>query len=98
MGATAHLTNNPGFGARHGYLIKSPDPKGTFSFRIPFKHSFGFAEDYDKIVYGFRHVLTLVRKSDDDAIFRLTAAGAGKITLSKVSWYVPHVRPADGPN
>ena len=97
MGATAHLTNNPGFGARHGYLIKSPDPKGTFSFRIPFKHIFGFAEDYDKIVYGFRHVLTLVRKSDDDAIFRLTAAGAGKITLSKVSWYVPHVRPADGP-
>ena len=50
MDATAHLTdNNPGFGARHGYLImKSPDPKGTFSFRIPFKHIFGFAEDYDK--------------------------------------------------
>ena len=96
-GATAHLTNNPGFGARHGYLIMKPDPKGTFSFRIPFKHIFGFAEDYDKIVYGFRHVLTLVRKSDDDAIFRLDAAGAGKITLSKVSWYVPHVRPADGP-
>ena len=71
MDATAHLTNNPGFGTRHGYLIMKPDPKGTFSFRIPFKHIFGFAEDYDKIVYGFRHVLTLVRKSDDDAIFRL---------------------------
>ena len=27
----------------------------------------------------------------------MTAAGAGKITLNKVSWYVPHVRPADGP-
>ena len=27
----------------------------------------------------------------------MTDAGAGKITLSKVSWYVPHVRPADGP-
>ena len=97
-GATAeHLTNNPGFGIRHSYLIKTPDPKGTFSFRIPLKHIFGFAEDYDKIVYGFRHVLTLVRKSDDDAIFRLTAAGAGKVTLSKVSWYIPHVRPADVP-
>ena len=96
-GAAAHLTNNPGFGIRHGYIIKTPDPKGTFSFRIPLKHIFGFAEDYDKIVYGFRHVLTLVRKSDDDAIFRLTAAGAGKITLSKVSWYMPHVRPADIP-
>ena len=93
----AHLTNNSGFGVRHGYIIKKPDPKGTFSFRIPLKHIFGFAEDYDKIVYGFRHVLTLVRKSEDDAIFRLTAAGAGKITLSKVSWYVPHVLPADGP-
>ena len=90
-------TTNPGFNVRHGYIIKSPDPKGTFSFRIPLKHIFGFAEDYDKIVYGFRHLLTLVRKSDDDAIFRNTAAGAGKITLSKVSWYVPHVRPADGP-
>ena len=96
-GAAAHLTTNPGFGIRHGYIIKTPDPKGTFSFRIPLKHIFGFAEDYDKIVYGFRHVLTLVRKSDDDAIFRLTAAGAGKITLSKVSWYMPHVRPADIP-
>ena len=94
-GTTADLTNNAGFSVRQGYLIKSPDPKGTFSFRIPLKHIFGFAEDYTKIVYGFRHVLTLVRKSDDDAIFRATAAGAGKITLSKVSWYIPHVRPAD---
>ena len=89
--------SNTGFVVRHNYLIKLPDPKGTFSFRIPLKHIFGFAEDYDKVVYGFRHVLTLVRKSDDDAIFRLADAGAGKITLSKVSWYIPHVRPADGP-
>ena len=88
---------NNGFAVRQGYIIKTPDPKGTFSFRIPLKHIFGFAEDYTKIVYGFRHVLTLVRRSDDDAIFRLAAAGAGKITLSKLSWYIPHVRPADGP-
>ena len=32
------------------------------------KHIFGFCEDYDKIVYGFKHNLTLVRKTDDDAI------------------------------
>ena len=85
-GITAHLTNNAGFKARQGYLIISPNPKGTFSFRIPLKHIFGFAEDYNKIVYGFRHVLTLVRKYDDDAIFRANTAGlAGKITLCKVS-------------
>ena len=98
-GSEASITAsaNTGFTARHGYIIKSPDPKGTFSFRIPLKHIFGFAEDYEKIVYGFRHVLTLVRKSDDDAIFRLAAAGAGKVVLSKISWYLPHVRPADVP-
>ena len=33
------------------------------------KHIFGFCEDYDKIVYGLKHNLTLVRKTDDDAIF-----------------------------
>ena len=95
--ASVTAATNGGFAVRHGYLVKKPDPKGTFSFRIPLKHIFGFAEDYEKIVYGFRHVLTLVRKSDDDAIFRAAAAGAGKVTLSKVSWYIPHIRPADGP-
>ena len=95
--AAAVDANNNGFGVRHGYIIKKPDPKGTFSFRIPLKHIFGFAEDYNKVVYGFRHVLTLVRKSNDDAIFRLTAAGAGKVNLTKISWYIPHVRPADVP-
>ena len=97
-GSTASITGtaNVGFSARHGYIVKTPNPKGTFSFRIPLKHIFGFAEDYEKIVYGFRHVLTLVRKSDDDAIFRLAAAGAGKVALSKISWYLPHVRPAVG--
>ena len=49
------------------------------------KHIFGFCEDYDKIVYGLKHNLTLVRKTDDDAIFRGEAAGAGKVSLDKIS-------------
>ena len=48
-------------------------------------HIFGFCEEYDKIVYGLKHNLTLVRKTDDDAIFRLAAAGAGKVSLDKIS-------------
>ena len=52
-------------------------------------------EDYDKIVYGLKHSLTLVRKTDDDAIFRGAAAGAGKVIPDKVSWFMPHVIPAD---
>ena len=59
------------------------------------KHIFGFCEDYDKIVYGLKHSLTLVRKTDVDAIFRGAAAGAGKVSLDKMSWVMPHVIPAD---
>ena len=75
---TAAKADNNGFAARHAYLIQSPTVKGTFPFRISLKHIFGFCEDYDIIVYGLKHSLTLVRKTDDDAIFRGAAAGAGK--------------------
>ena len=59
------------------------------------QHIFGFCEDYDKIVYGLKHSLTLVRKTDDNAIFRGAAAGAGKVSLDKISWFMPHVIPAE---
>jgi len=78
------------------YITQLPNPKGTFSFRIPLKHIFGFAEDYDKIVYGFTQRLTLVRQADTDAIYKDDAADAGKVNLTKISWFMPHVLPADG--
>ena len=93
-GATAAAANT-GFAVRQSYIIQSPNPKGTFSFRVPLKHIFGFCEDYDKILYGMKQTLTLVRKSDNDAVFRDNAASAGKITLEKVSWFMPYVLPAD---
>ena len=49
------------------------------------KHIFGYCKEYDKIVYDLKHNLSLVRKTDDDAIFRLAAAGAGKVSLDKIS-------------
>jgi len=33
--------------------------------------------------------------SDNDAIFRAAAADAGKVVLTKLSWYAPHVLPND---
>ena len=39
---TAVKADDNGFAARHAYLIHSPTVKGTFSFRIPMKHIFGF--------------------------------------------------------
>ena len=44
---------------RHSYIIAAPNPKGTFSFSVPLKHIFGFTGDYDRIVYGFKHEITL---------------------------------------
>ena len=79
----------------HAYLIQSTTIKGTFSFQIPLNHIFDFCENYDKIVYGLKHSLTLVRKTDDDAIFRGAADGAGKVSLDKISWFMPHVISAD---
>ena len=86
---------NVGFKIRKEYIINKPDPKGTFSFKIPLKHIFGFCEDYDKILYGMRQTLVLTRNNNNDAIFRVNAAANGKITLDRISWYMPHVIPAD---
>ena len=94
--------NNTGFSIRRFYIIINSNPKGSFSFKIPLKHIFGFCEDFDKVVYGLKHNLTLTRNDDNDAIFKSDqndAAGNpyanGKVILSKVSWFMPHVTPAD---
>ena len=97
--ATATIENN-GFAVRRHQILSS-DPVGTFSFKIPLKHIFGFCEDYDKVVYGLKHNLTLTRNNNDDAIFRNandTAGVAmvdGRVILTKISWFMPHVTPAD---
>ena len=95
--------NNIGFKIRRNYIITNSDPSGTFSFKIPLKHIFGFCEDYDKVVYGLKHNLTLTRNNDNDAIFKtnnvdgggLDVVVDGRVILSKVSWFMPHVTPAD---
>ena len=92
---------NVGWDVRQKYIITNSIPIGSFCFKVPLKHIFGFCEDYDKVVYGLKHALTLTRNNDNDAIFRphADAAGnlvdAGKIMLSKISWFIPHVTPAD---
>ena len=92
---TTAVADNTGFRIRRDYIIKDSDPRGTFSFRIPLKHIFGFCEDYDKVVYGLKHTFTLTRNNDNGIIFRAAALDAGKVVLSKISWFMPHVTPAD---
>jgi len=94
--ATTAADANVGFTIRRGLIIQKPNPNGAFSFAVPLEDLFGFCEDYDKVVYGVRHTLTLVRTTDDnDAIFRAEAAGAGKVQLTKISWMMPKVQPND---
>ena len=85
---------NVGWNVRKLYIINNSNRKSIFSFRVPLKHVFGFCEDYDKVVYGLKHNITLTRNDDQDAIFR-DGGNAGKITLDKISWFMPHVTPAD---
>ena len=93
--STAAALTNIGFVARQQFLIRSPDPKGSFQCGIPMKHIFGFVDDYTKVTYGMRDTLQLIRKGDADSLFRTAAAGVGKVVLSKLAWSVPIVQSND---
>ena len=83
---------NQGFAARRGLLMSS-DPRGHFSFIIPFDHIFGFGL-YNKVIYGVKHSLSLTRNTNDNlAIHRANGVADGKISLSNITWRVPHVKP-----
>ncbi|XP_065652772.1 uncharacterized protein LOC136080092 [Hydra vulgaris] len=90
--STAVLADNTGFATRQAYIIQKPTTKGTFSFCIPLRHIFGFCDDYDKVMFGLKHTLnrlkhidlnTLVRQSDDNAIFDLLLQLQEKLILIK---------------
>ena len=95
---------NKGFELRHKHIIKSPNPKGTFGFKIPLKHFLGFCEDYKKILYGMQQRLTLTRTVNTNAILRgyqTNAQGVkiyydeGNVRIDNIRWFMPHVIPSD---
>ena len=98
--------NNTGRNERRKLFFDSVNVanKGKFSFCIPLKHIFGFCDDYDKVMYGVNHGLSLFRKADGTAIHKpgqyLNNAGANivvpdaKVKLEKVKWCMPHVKPS----
>ena len=97
---------NKGIEIRQNYIIKSPNNKGKFSFKIPLKHFLGFCEDYKKVIYGMQQRLTLTRTGDNDAIFLLKRDGInaqaakiqadqGRVNIEKIRWFMPHIIPSD---
>ena len=55
----------------------------------------GFAAPQQFLIRWMRDTLQLIRKGDDDSLFRIAAAGVGKVVLSKLAWSVPIVQPND---
>ncbi|XP_065653004.1 uncharacterized protein LOC136080314 [Hydra vulgaris] len=92
--STAVLVDNTGFATRQAYLIQKRTTKGSFSFCVPLRHIFGFCDDYDNVIYGLKHTITLVRQSDDNAIFRLAGAAAGKVILNRIQLLMPNLIPS----
>ena len=86
---------NEGFKLRRNYIINMPTTKGNFCFKIPLKHFLGFCEDYKKILYGMQQRLTLTRTGDVNAIFRDGGVDAGKVNITGIKWFMPHVTPSD---
>ena len=75
---------------------------GNFSAVIPLSHLFGFSENHQKVMYGVKHALTLRRSHDNDAIIKPEtmndnedAVANAKVTLSKISWHMPHINLSD---
>ena len=95
----AEITNNKGFKNRQFYLLndfgEGVGAKGSFRFRIRLDHIFGFAEDYQKVLYGFTHTLILVRNSSsNNALFKAgTVAHAGEVVFTGISWRLPRITP-----
>lgn len=81
---------NQGFAARKAF-VNSSDPRGTFSFVIPFSHIFGFAE-YNKCLYNVRHQLVLQRTNDHLALFKVNGVAQGRIVLEDVVWNLPEIK------
>ena len=82
---TNAAATNIGFYTWQGYLIRIPDPKGSFQCAIPMLHIFSFVDDYPKVTYGMQDTMPC-------SALQLFA---GKVVLSKLTWSVPILQPND---
>lgn len=71
---------------------------GHFSFTVPLKLLMGFAEDYERIIVNQKQELVLLRTATDTDALHYNKAGATPdyaLTLEKVYWKLPEVKPSD---
>lgn len=67
---------------------------GSFSYLLPLKILFGFAEDYSSILLNAKHELVIIRsRSNSNAV--VGNSNIANINISKIQWRVPHVQVSD---
>lgn len=89
-----NIKYNKGFDRRHQMLF-SNNAGGHFDVCIPLSHLFGFCRDVRKVLYGVKHSFYLQRRdNDDEAIIRAPGVAPGKVTLTKLSVWMPTVVPS----
>ena len=80
----------------------------NFSAMIPLSCIFNFCNDFNKVIYGMQHKISLTRTTDTRALMRVNAAveasglypaavalaNDAKVVLSAVKWCMPEVRPS----
>ena len=102
-GTGVAANTNSGWETRRKFLFLNNRPAGAdedagsgkFRFSIRLEDIFGFASDYNRVMYGFTHTLTLIRNlNNKDALFGTDAAVEGKVEFSKISWILPIVEPS----
>ena len=89
------IADNEGFKQRKAYILALAAPnKGDVSFAVDLEHFSGFAEDYDKVIFGQRQSLQFNRKANsNDAIYR-DGNDAGKVEIAKITWWMARVKPS----
>ena len=45
-----------------------------------------------KLIWGLKHILTLTRDSDTQALFHNNTATDGKVDITDISWYMPQIQ------
>lgn len=70
--------------------------KGNITFCIPVSHIFGFAECYNKIIYGRKHQLSLYRSPENKNSIVSTdpTKYTAKMIINKLQWIIPKIMPS----
>ena len=68
----------------------------TFNFCIPLRLLLGFAEDFNKVILNSKHDLILLRSSSDaNAYYSTDATEKLLLTITNLTWRVPHIKLSD---